>query len=65
MNIRFLEIIAGREGGGGNICPLLFDGGVNHFSELPLPNDVLGLAKTKKLLERMQSPRIEQAVNYI
>ncbi len=62
-NLRFLELIAGREGGGGNICPLLFDGGVNHFSELPLPNDVLGLAKTKKLLERMQSPRIEQAVN--
>jgi hypothetical protein len=63
-NIRFLEIIAGREGGGGNICPLLFDGGVNHFSELPLPNDHVGLAKTRKLLERMQSSRIEQEINY-
>ena len=38
-NIRFLEILGGREGGGGTICPLYFDGAVNYFKELPLPND--------------------------
>jgi len=37
-NIRFLEIIGGREGGFGNICPLYFDGAVNYFKELPKPN---------------------------
>lgn len=38
-NIRFLEILGGREGGGGTICPLYFDGAVNYFKELPKPND--------------------------
>jgi hypothetical protein len=37
-NIRFLEIIGGREGGGGTTCPVYFDGAVNYFKELPLPN---------------------------
>jgi hypothetical protein len=38
-NIRFMEILGGREGGGGTICPLYFDGAVNYFKELPLPGD--------------------------
>lgn len=38
-HIRFLEVMGGREGGGGDICPLYFDGAVNFFRELPLPND--------------------------
>lgn len=38
-NIRFLEIIGGREGGGGTVCPLYFDGATNYFKELPLPSD--------------------------
>jgi len=44
-NIRFLEIIGGREGGGGEICPLYFDGAVNYFKELPKPEDIQGLKK--------------------
>ncbi|MGK2863309.1 MAG: hypothetical protein ACSLE0_15360 [Chitinophagaceae bacterium] len=42
-NIRFLEILGGREGGGGTICPLYFDGAVNYFKELPLPTDSIKL----------------------
>lgn len=42
-NIRFLEIIGGREGGAGNIAPLYFDGAVNYFKELPKPDDVMGI----------------------
>jgi len=38
-NIRFLEILGGREGGGGTISPLYFDGAVNYFKELPEPNN--------------------------
>lgn len=42
-NIRFLEILGGREGGGGTICPLYFDGAVNYFKELPRPDDTAKL----------------------
>src|SRR5690625_738153 len=42
-NIRFLEIIGGREGGGGTICPLYFDGAVNFFKELPKPDNTAGM----------------------
>jgi hypothetical protein len=38
-NIRFIELIGSRSGGGGSVCPLFFDGAVNFFKELPLPND--------------------------
>lgn len=57
-NIRFLEIIAGREGGGGSLTPLFFDGGVNYFKELPRPED---LAKTKDaefMLNRVRNNKI-------
>ncbi len=42
-NIRFLEILGGREGGAGTICPLYFDGAVNYFKELPLPKDEVNM----------------------
>ena len=54
-NIRFLEIIAGREGGGGNICPLYFDGAVNYFRELPLPTDNGGLQQIYNLISHIQT----------
>lgn len=44
-NIRFMNIMGGREGGFGEIAPLFFDGAVNLFSELPLPTDKAGLEK--------------------
>jgi hypothetical protein len=44
-NIRFLEVLASREGGGGTICPLFFDGAVNYFKELPKPDDTKNLKK--------------------
>lgn len=44
-NIRFLEIIGGREGGAGEVCPLYFDGAVNYFKELAKSSDLEGLRK--------------------
>lgn len=44
-NIRFLEVLASRDGGGNTVCPLYFDGAVDYFKELPLPNE------TKKISE--------------
>lgn len=43
--IRFLEILGGREGGAGTVCPLYFDGAVNVFRELPKPDDIKALQK--------------------
>lgn len=54
-NIRFLELIGGREGGGGNVCPLYFDGAVNIFKELPRPSDEHGMAKVYSLLRTLRS----------
>lgn len=50
-NIRFMEIIGGREGGGGVTCPLYFDGAVNYFKELPKPDDTAGLQKVYQFIK--------------
>lgn len=55
-SIRFLEIIAGRQGGGGNVCPLYFDGAVNFFKELPLPNDTANINAVYSLAQNLNSP---------
>lgn len=53
-NIRFLEIMGGREGGGGTICPLYFDGAVNYFSELPLPKDREKIQKVYEFVKKIK-----------
>ena len=54
-NIRFMELIAGREGGGGTVCPLFFDGGVNFFAELPLPSDEAGMRYAMTMVNRVNN----------
>lgn len=44
-NIRFLEILGGREGGAGTVCPLYFNGAVNYFAELPRSKESKELAQ--------------------
>lgn len=56
-NIRFLELIGGREGGGGNVCPLYFDGAVNYFKELPRSNDEPNIAKVYSLLKSIRETK--------
>jgi hypothetical protein len=53
-NIRFLEVLGGREGGGGTVCPLYFDGAVNFFKELPRSDDA---AKLSQVYERIRKIR--------
>lgn len=53
-NIRFLEIIGGREGGAGVIVPLYFNGAVNYFCELPRLDDVENLAKFNQLVIKLR-----------
>ena len=52
-NIRFLEIIGGREGGAGEVCPLYFDGAVNYFKELPKPHNSVELNKVYKYIKHI------------
>ena len=53
-NIRFLEILGGREGGGGTICPLYFDGAVNYFKELPHSNNTEELNKVYQFMKNIK-----------
>jgi hypothetical protein len=53
-NIRFLEILGGREGGAGTVCPLYFDGAVNYFRELPLPDDNTGIKQVYRFIEKIR-----------
>ena len=57
-NIRFMEIIAGREGGGGTLSPLYFDGGVNFFAELPKPTETNDIQKVLREAEKSRSGQI-------
>lgn len=54
-NIRFLEIIGGRNGGTGETCPLYFDGAVNYFKELPRPNEIESLQNVYKFLNKIKN----------
>lgn len=51
-NIRFVEIIGGREGGAGTTTPLYFDGAVNYFKELPLPEEKEKLIEFEKYINK-------------
>ena len=53
-NIRFLEILGGRDGGGGTTCPLYFDGAVNYFKELPLPNESSKMSQVHQIIHHIR-----------
>ena len=53
-NVRFAEIMVSREGGNNNTAPLYFDGAVNVFRELPLPNDKSAIEMVYKVLDRIR-----------
>lgn len=54
-NIRFLEIVGGREGGAGTTSPLYFDGAVNYFKELPLPNNHQAMKGVYDFLDKIRN----------
>ena len=54
-NIRFLEICLNRNGASGAICPLYFDGAVNFFAELPLPNETQNLKVYQEMAKNAQA----------
>lgn len=60
-NIRFMEIIASREGGGNSLIPLYFDGAVNFFEELPSSNKIEEKEKLDKIYERIKRIRTSKS----
>lgn len=58
-NIRFLEVIVNRDGEMGGICPLLFQGDVCDFKELPAP-DSHELGKVYSFLNKMREEKKEK-----
>ena len=58
-NIRFLEVLISRDGELGGVCPLLFDGAVSAFKELPRPNEVNELNSIYEYLNKVRNPRKE------
>lgn len=53
-NFRVMEIVLNRNGQSNGLCPLFFDGAVNNFKELPLPDEVFGMEKVYKYLETIR-----------
>ena len=53
-NIRFLLVIEDRDNGaGGQVCPLLFDGEVSSFCELPLPDNKREIESALQYVEQV------------
>ena len=53
-NARFMEIVLNRNGRANGICPLYFDGAIDKYAELPLPNDTVNIEKVYNFI-RQQS----------
>jgi hypothetical protein len=59
-NARFLEVVLNRNGQSNGICPLYFDGAVNFYKELPLPNDVINMNKVYNSLSELKKNTIDK-----
>ena len=59
-NFRSMEIVLNRAGQSNGVCPLLFDGAINRFDELCLPNNKVELEKVYKYLDKIRN---KQTVN--
>lgn len=55
-NFRAMEIVLNRAGQSNGICPLLFNGAINRFDELPLPTDKVRMEKVYKYLDELRHP---------
>lgn len=62
---RFAQLIRGRDGEQGGICPLFFDGAVCNFEELPLPSDtsIQSYYDKAKRLKQSRKKKIQPKVS--
>ena len=54
-SFRVLEVVLSRKGKANGLCPLYFNGAINLYSELPLPNDSEKMNKVYKVLQDMRN----------
>ena len=59
-NFRILEVVLNRNGQSNGLCPLYFDGAVNFYKELPLPNDVINMNKVYNSLSELKKNTIDK-----
>lgn len=56
---RVLEIVLARKGRANGLCPLYFDGAINLYSELPLPNS----PEMQNIYEYIQGKEVKESDN--
>ena len=54
---RFLEVVINRNGVANGICPLLFDGAVCSFKELPLPTEISKLSEVYQYIDSINNKK--------
>lgn len=60
-NIRFIEVLLNRDGQSNGVLALYFDGAVNAFAQMPMPNDAVNMNKVYSLIESNKPKRISIA----
>lgn len=60
-NIRFMEIVINRDGEANDICPLIFNGAINKFTEAPVPTDIVKLREIYAELELRKKQKREES----
>jgi hypothetical protein len=61
-NFRVLEIVLNRNGQANGLCPLFFDGAINYYKEMPLPNEN---TKLQFFYERAKAFRNSKTTNKV
>ena len=56
-SFRMLEIVLARKGKANGLCPLYFNGAINKYLELPLPQDKANLEVFYKQIEKINNKK--------
>ena len=59
---RFMYVLANRNGEMGGVCPLLFDGAVCDFKELPKPDSIAEITKIYEQVKDMKSNKQKKKI---
>ena len=60
-NVRFIEVLLNRDGQSNGVMALYFDGAVNAFAQMPMPNDVTNMNKVYALIAENKPKRTSVA----
>ena len=61
-NIRFIEVILNRHGNSNGITAVFFDGAVNHFKELPRPENKEELEQIYKYIDFLNKKKTSKTL---